>query len=249
MRSELKPGEVVLVGGGPGDPDLITVAGLRAIRQADVIAYDHLSPAEVLADARPGAELVGVGKIPRGRGTPQTEINALLVDRAQRGLRVVRLKGGDNFVFGRGGEECEACIEAGIAVRVIPGVTSAVAVPAVAGIPLTHRALTQAFTVVSGHVPPDDERSTLDWDAIARANTTIVILMGVHNLAAITDRLKSAGLPPSTPAGIVCRGTRDDEFVLRGSLTDIAQRASDDGVVPPAIVVVGAVAALDLTSR
>lgn len=175
MQQDLTPGEVVLVGGGPGDPDLLTVAGLRAIQQADVIIHDRLGPVSALGEARPEAELINVGKVPRGDFTPQEEINALLIERARRGLRVVRLKGGDNCVFGRGGEEWQECAAAGIPVRVIPGVTSAVAVPALARIPVTHRSLTQGFTVVSGHVPPGDDRSQLDWRALAQTHTTLVL--------------------------------------------------------------------------
>ena len=155
-------GRVVLVGGGPGDPGLLTVAGLAALREADVIVTDRLAPLAALAEARPGTEVIDVSKIPRGATTSQDEINRLLVEHALAGRTVVRFKGGDNFVFGRGGEELEACAAAGVPVRVIPGVTSAIAGPALAGIPVTHKRLNQGFTVISGHVPPGDPRSTLD---------------------------------------------------------------------------------------
>jgi uroporphyrin-III C-methyltransferase len=246
MTQQLAPGAVVLVGGGPGDPGLITVAGLNAIRQADVIVHDRLAPLACLREARADAEIVGVGKIPRGAQTPQEEINRILVDRAQAGRRVVRLKGGDSFVFGRGGEEWQACAAAGVPVTVIPGVTSAVAVPELAGIPVTHRSLSQGFTVVSGHVPPDDPRGDVDWDALANAGTTLVILMGVRHLPAICDRLLAAGLAPDTPGAVVASGCAPDMAVVRGPLADLPGLTADAGVQPPAIVVIGAVAALRL---
>ncbi len=246
MQQELTPREVVLVGGGPGDPDLLTVAGLRAVRQADVIVHDRLGPVSVLQEARPGAELINVGKIPRGAFTPQEEINAILIDRARRGLRIVRLKGGDSFVFGRGGEEWQACAEAGVAVRVIPGVTSAVAVPALAGIPVTHRSLSQGFTVVSGHVPPGDPRSQVDWKALARTGTTLVLLMAVKFLPEITAALVDAGLRATTPAVIVADGSTPEQRFWSATVVDIAEVAEANAVRPPAIVVIGDVAALDL---
>ena len=195
-----QPGTVTLVGAGPGHPGLITVAGQQAIQQAEVIISDRLVPLSALDQASPGALIIDVGKIPRGASTPQQTINALLVDHARAGRTVVRLKGGDSFVFGRGGEEWQACAEAGIPVTVLPGVSSAIAAPALAGVPLTHRDLTQGFTVISGHVPPDDPGCTLDWSALARANTTLVIMMGVATLAKITAKLIQERLDPQTPA-------------------------------------------------
>lgn len=244
--NDLTPGTVVLVGGGPGDPDLMTVAGLRAIRQADVVLYDHLAPQEVLAEARPDADLVPVGKWPGGPATPQEDINGLLIRHASAGRRVVRLKGGDNYVFGRGGEEWLACAEAGIPVRVIPGVTSAIAAPSLAGIPVTHRTLSQGFAVVSGHVAPDDPRSTVDWPALARAGVTLVILMGVHHLDAIAAALVAGGLAPATPAAVVTSACLPSMTVVRGTIADIAVRGREAGVQPPSITVVGAVAGLSL---
>ena len=246
MQQELTPGEVVLVGGGPGDPDLLTVAGLRAVQQADVVVHDRLGPVSSLDEVNPAAELVNVGKIPRGAFTPQEVINAILIDRAKRGLRVVRLKGGDSFVFGRGGEEWQACAEAGVPVRVIPGVTSAVAVPALAGIPVTHRTLSQGFTVVSGHVPPGDPRSQLDWKALAATSTTLVLLMAVKCLPEITAALVDAGLPATTPAAIVADGSTTQQQSWSATVADIADVAEANAVRPPAIVVIGRVAALDL---
>lgn len=245
MIKELTPGTVVLVGGGPGDPDLLTVAGLRAIGQADVILYDHLAPNDALADARPDAELIPVGKWPRGKYTPQEEISRLLVEHARAGRRVVRLKGGDNFVFGRGGEEWRACAAAGVPVEVIPGVSSAVAAPGLAGIPVTHRTVSQGFTVVSGHVPPGDPRSTIDWAALAGAHTTIVILMGVKYLPQISATLTDAGLDPATPAAVVMAACMPGSRTLRGTVADIADLSAAEGVTPPAITVIGGVAALD----
>lgn len=240
-------GTVTLVGGGPGDPDLLTVAGLRALQAADVIYTDHLAP-DVTGFVPAGVEVVNVGKTPRGPGTPQEEINALLVSAAQDGKRVVRLKGGDPYVFGRGGEETLACAEAGVPIRVVPGVTSAVAGPSLAGVPVTHRTLSQGFTVVSGHVPPGDPRSTLDWAALARVQTTLVILMGVKHLAAITDALDLGGLPGGTPAVVVAGAYRPDMVVVRGTVATIAADAEARGVRPPAITVIGDVAGLDLSA-
>lgn len=242
---DLIPGTVTLVGGGPGDPELITVAGLRAVQQADVLLHDKLAP-DLLGEVRPDALCIDAGKIPRGHQMPQDEINALLISHAQAGRRVVRLKGGDCFVFGRGGEEHLACAAAGVPVRVIPGVSSALAGPALAGIPVTHRTLSQGFTVVSGHVPPDDPRSSVPWAALAATNTSLVILMGVKHLPAITARLLESGLDASTPAAIVERACHPEMRVLRGDLGTIAPLAAASEIRPPAITVVGAVAGLDL---
>lgn len=248
MRFEIHPGTVTLVGGGPGDPGLITVAGLEAIRQADVLLHDRLGPLELIAQAPEGAEVVNVGKIPHGAFTPQEEINRLLVEHARAGRRVVRLKGGDNYVFGRGGEEWQHCAAAGVPVRVVPGVTSAVSVPAVAGIPVTHRALSQGFCVVSGHVAPGDPRSTVDWAALAQSGLTLVILMGLGQLPAIARALVDGGLAPQTPAAVVEDGTTADQRTIRSNLARVAAETAAAAVRPPAIVVVGAVATLDLTA-
>ncbi|MFC6151354.1 uroporphyrinogen-III C-methyltransferase [Mumia xiangluensis] len=236
-------GTVVLVGGGPGDPGLITVAGMDAVRGADVVVTDRLAPLGVLNDLE--VEVVDVGKIPRGRFTPQEEINRILVEQAQAGKRVVRLKGGDNFVFGRGGEEVEACAAAGIPVEVIPGVTSAIAGPALAGIPVTHRGLSQGFTIVSGHVPPGDPRSTLDWAALARSGTDLVLLMAVATLPAITAALIAEGLDPATPAATVADAALPTQQVVRGDVATIAARMTEAGIGAPAITVIGQVAGFD----
>lgn len=244
--SDLRPGTVVLVGGGPGDPDLITVGGLRAVREADVIIYDRLAPLAVLDEARPDAERICVGKVPRGQQTSQVDINALLVAHAKAGKKVVRLKGGDNYLFGRGGEEALECAAAGVPVQVIPGVSSSLAAPALAGIPVTHRGLSQGVTIVSGHVPPADERSDLDWPALVRSRTTLVILMGVKFLPEIVATLGEAGLDDATPAAVVMCAGSPRMRVLRAPVSQIAQLAAAEGVEPPAVTVIGAVAGLEL---
>lgn len=221
---------------------------LDAVRTADVIVHDRLAPLAALLQARPDAVVIDVGKIPRGAFTPQERINDLIIEHARTEWSVARLRGGDNFVFGRGGEEAEACATAGIPVTVIPGVTSSVAGPALAGIPLTHLTLVQGFTVVSAHVPPGDTRSTLDWGAIARANTTIVILMGVATLAPVTAELVAQGLDPSTPAAVVADAGLPSMRTVRATVSDIATVAAASGLGAPAVVVTGAVAALDVTA-
>lgn len=237
-------GRVTLVGGGPGPTELLTVAGLAAVREADVVVCDRLAPLGALAGI--SAEIVHVGKIPRGEFTPQEQINRLLIEHARRGRNVVRLKGGDNFVFGRGGEEWNACSAAGIEVRVVPGVSSALAAPALAGVPVTHRDITQGFAVVSGHVPPDDPRSTVDWDGIARSGLTLVVLMGVATLPAICCRLIDAGLDPHTPAASISDGGLPSQQSVRGTLASIAADAEAAGIRAPAVTVIGAtVDALD----
>ena len=238
-------GEVVLVGGGPGDVGLLTLAGLQAIKDADVIATDRLAPLAALDHARPDVEIIDVGKIPRGRSTGQRSIEDLIIERARAGKRVVRFKGGDSFVFGRGGEEWQACAAAGIPVTVIPGVTSATAAPAVVGIPVTHRSLSQGFTAVTGHVPPGDPRSTIDWTALARSGSTLVIMMGMANLAAIAETLIGSGLPADTPAAVIADGTMSSMRFVRAQLSNVASEAAANGLGAPATVVIGAVAGFD----
>lgn len=235
-------GRVILVGGGPGDPGLITVAGLAAVRTADVVVTDRLAPLAVLAGLRPEVEVIDVAKIPGGRFTPQERINELLIEHASTGKTVVRLKGGDNFVFGRGGEEWSACAAVGIPVTVIPGVSSAVAAPALAGIPLTHRSLNQGFTVVSAHVPPGDPRSTLDWNALAHTGTALVVLMGVGTLPAVTAALMAAGLPADTPAASVADAGLPRQRSVRTTLGELAERAAAADITAPAVTVIGSVA-------
>ena len=238
-------GRVVLVGGGPGDPGLITVTGLTAIREADVVVHDRLAPLAVLDEVRKGAVIIDVAKIPGGATTPQEEINRVLIEHAAAGKSVVRLKGGDNFVFGRGGEEWQACAAAGIEVQIVPGVSSALAVPALAGIPLTHRTANQGFTIITGHVPPGDPRSMLDYAALARSRTALVIMMGVGNLGAIADELIAQGLDPLTPAATIADGSLPGQRSVLASLAEIAAATTAAGVRPPAITVIGSVAAFD----
>ncbi|WP_344325575.1 uroporphyrinogen-III C-methyltransferase [Aeromicrobium halocynthiae] len=242
MRSG--PGRVTLVGGGPGDPGLLTLAGRAAIETADVVVADRLAPLAALRWAPEHAEVIDVGKIPGGRSTGQDEINRLLVDHAKAGKHVVRFKGGDSFVFGRGGEEAIACAGAGVEVTVVPGVSSSIAGPALAGVPVTHRGLVQGFTVVSGHVPPGHESSTLDYAALARLGTTIVVLMGVRTLPAICAELVRHGLTPTTPVTVVADASLPSQVRVRGTLETIDERLRTAQVGPPAIAVIGAVADL-----
>ena len=246
IEQPARQGVVTLVGGGPGDPLLITVAGLAALREAEVVLYDHLAPLQVLDQAPDGAVLIDVGKLPRGRATPQDEINRLLVEHARAGRRVVRLKGGDPFVFGRGGEEALACRAAGVEVRVIPGVSAAIAAPALAGVPLTHRGLSQGFTVVSAHVGPDSPGSTVDWDALARSGTTLVILMGVATLPEVCAGLVRRGMSADTPALVVENAGHPDARAVRSTLGDLPAVVAEAGIGTPATTVIGAVAGLDL---
>jgi uroporphyrin-III C-methyltransferase/precorrin-2 dehydrogenase/sirohydrochlorin ferrochelatase len=231
-------GVVSLVGAGPGDPGLITAKGLELLRCADVVVYDRLVPAALVAEAPPAAERVFVGKYPHAAGAGQPDINALLVDRARRGQAVVRLKGGDPFVFGRGAEECEALCAAGVPVQVIPGVSAATAVPAAAGIPVTHRRLASAFAVVTGH--ECDGRSDLDWEALARM-PTLVVLMGLHALPEIARKLVAHGARAEAPAAVIASGTLPTQQVVVGTLATIAALAREAGLEPPATVVVGEV--------
>ncbi len=236
-------GRVILVGGGPGDPGLLTLKGFQALADADVVVVDRLAPLAVLDGLREGVEIIDVSKNPRGRFTPQEQINEVMVSRAREGRVVVRLKGGDPFVFGRGMEEVIACTEAAVPVEVIPGVTSAVAAPELAGIPLTHRGISQGFTVVSGHVPPDDPGSTLDWDALAHGGTTLVILMGADNLGAIVDALVDAGRDGDTPVACVMDGGLPGQKVVLTTLAAIVSSGPPPELRSPAVTVIGAVAA------
>jgi uroporphyrin-III C-methyltransferase/precorrin-2 dehydrogenase/sirohydrochlorin ferrochelatase len=235
---------VTLVGGGPGDPDLISIAGRKALMEADVVVADRLAPRELLGELPPDVELIDVAKLPRGRSAQQAEINRLIVDRALAGKRVARFKGGDNFVFGRGFEEVIACREAGVAVTVIPGLTSPVAVPAVAGIPITHRGIAHEFTVISGHLPPGDPESLTDWDAVARLRGTLVLMMAVGNAPAIAETLVAGGRPADTPVAVVCDGTMPAERTMLATLGSLAEDLTAADVQPPAIIVIGQVVAV-----
>jgi uroporphyrin-III C-methyltransferase len=238
-------GSVVLVGGGPGDPGLITVRGHKAVAQADVVVADHLAPQSLLASLPPEVEVIDASKLPRGRSMAQEQINALLVEHALAGRRVVRLKGGDPFVFGRGMEEIEACLAAGVPVEVVPGITSAIAVPALAGIPVTHRGLTHEFVVVSGHLPPGHPKSLVDWTAIARLRGTVVVLMGVDTAPAIAAALVENGRAPETPVAIVSNGSLPTERVIRTTLAGLPATVADGAIRPPAVWVVGEVVTRD----
>jgi uroporphyrin-III C-methyltransferase/precorrin-2 dehydrogenase/sirohydrochlorin ferrochelatase len=229
-------GTVALVGGGPGDPELITVKGRRLLAVADVVVADRLVPGLLLDELRPEVELIDVAKLPYGPAAHQKEINRILVDRAQAGRFVVRLKGGDPYVFGRGGEEVLACAQAGVPVIVVPGVSSALAVPAAAGIPVTHRRMAHEFTVVSGHIAPDDPASLVDWPALARMRGTLVILMGLKNLPAIAATLLANGRELATPAALIQEGTTAHQRVIR---TTLGQLTEPTELRPPVITVIG----------
>lgn len=248
-NSNIKSGPVYLIGAGPGDPGLITLKGLQCIEKADVVVYDRLVSPRLLQHARDGAELIYVGKEPDRHTLKQEEINALLAEKAGAGLQVARLKGGDPFVFGRGGEEAAYLAERGLAFEVVPGITSAVAVPAYAGIPVTHRGLAAGFTVITGHEDPAKEGSDLNWAALAGGTGTNVILMGMGNLGRITARLVEEGLAPSTPAALIQEGTRAGQKTLTGTLEDIARRAEEESFGPPAVIVTGPVVELRRTLR
>jgi uroporphyrin-III C-methyltransferase len=241
-----RQGIVYLVGAGPGDPGLITVRGREVLRASEVVVYDRLVNPALLAEAPASAERVPVGKHPGGHSTRQEAINAVLIDRGRAGLTVTRLKGGDPFVFGRGGEECEALRAAGVRCEVVPGVTSATAVPAAAWIPVTDRRHASAFAVVTGH--QCDDASAVDWGALARI-PTLVILMGFHALAEIAQHLRASGLHPSTPAAVVSCGTMPGQRTVAGTLADIAHRAQDAALAPPATLIVGHVVRLRQTLR
>jgi uroporphyrinogen III methyltransferase/synthase len=237
-------GLVYLVGAGPGDPGLITVKGLTCLQKADVVIYDRLVSPALLRQARRGCELIDAGKSPKGHTLPQEAINALLVEKALAGKVVVRLKGGDPFLFGRGGEEAEALAEAGVPFEVIPGVTSAIAAPAYAGIPVTHRDHTSTFTVVTGHEDPTKADSSIDWQKLATGVGTLVFLMGVGNLSKIVAKLIEHGRDARTPVAIVQEGTEARQKTVTGSLADIVERAREAEIKPPAVTIVGGVVRL-----
>ncbi|MUL65694.1 uroporphyrinogen-III C-methyltransferase [Mycobacterium sp. CBMA 234] len=234
---------VALVGGGPGDPELITVRGRRLLAHADVVVADRLAPQELLAELGPHVEVIDAAKIPYGRAMAQDAINAVLIDRAMDGKFVVRLKGGDPFVFARGYEEVLACTEAGIPVTVVPGVTSAIAVPALAGVPVTHRAVTHEFVVVSGHVAPGHPESLVNWDALAAMRGTIVLLMAVERIELFAKVLLQGGRPAETPVLVVQHGTTAAQQTLQTTLADAPEDIRSEGIRPPAIIVIGDVAA------
>jgi len=233
-------GSVALVGGGPGDPELITVRGRRLVAEADVVIVDRLAPRALLDELPDGVELIDSGKAAHRHNLTQEQINELLVDKAREGKRVVRLKGGDPFVFGRGGEEWLACVAAGVPVTVVPGITSALAGPAAAGIPITHRGVAADFTVVSGHLDPGrPAEEVIDWPHFAPGKGTLVILMGMERLGAIAAELIKYGRAADTPAAVVHRATLDGQRVVRARLDEIAEVVAAEGIGAPAVTVVG----------
>ena len=242
QRAHAADGHVALVGGGPGDPGLITTRGRRLLAQADLVLVDRLAPRALLELLADDVEVVDVGKAPRAHAMTQAEINALMIERARAGHRVVRLKGGDPFVLGRGGEEALACLAAGVAVEVVPGVTSAVAVPAAAGIPVTHRGLARQLTVVSGHDGAHDD--PIDWAALAATEGTLVVLMGVARLPEAVRDLMAHGRDADTPVAVVERGTLPDQRRTIGTLGTIVALAAEREITSPAVVVIGDVVAL-----
>ncbi|HLA39567.1 MAG TPA: uroporphyrinogen-III C-methyltransferase [Candidatus Glassbacteria bacterium] len=237
-------GKIILVGSGPGDPGLITVKGRQAIEAARVLVYDYLAPEELLEFAPPDCEKIYVGKKAGCHTLKQDEINRLLVEKALEGRTVVRLKGGDPFVFGRGGEEALAAVAAGVEFEVIPGVTAGVAVPAYAGIPVTHRGLTSTLTFITGHEDSGKEESDLDWPSLAAGGGTLVFYMGIGRLGKIADRLLAHGRPGKTPVAVIHRGTTQRQKTVVGSLKDIEEKVKREGLEPPALIVVGEVVGL-----
>ncbi|MDY0312472.1 MAG: uroporphyrinogen-III C-methyltransferase [Desulfobacterales bacterium] len=244
MKTDVQTGKVYLVGAGPGDPGLITVRGRECIRRAEVLVYDYLAAPELLRHAADTAERIYVGKQGGDHTLSQDDINRLLVEKARAGHIVTRLKGGDPFIFGRGGEEAEVLVENGIAFEIVPGVTSAVAAPAYAGIPLTHRQFTSTLAFVTGHEDPNKEDSSIDWPALAGGIGTLVFFMGVKNLPRIVDRLVAHGRSPRTPVALVRWGTTARQRTVTGTLADIVDRVAAAGLKAPCIIVVGEVVQL-----
>ena len=235
---------VALVGGGPGDPGLITVKGRQLLAEADVVITDRLGPRELLAELAPDVMVIDAGKVPYRRQMSQDEINEALIRHAKDGKFVVRLKGGDPFVFGRGGEEMMACLRAGVPVSVVPGVSSAIGVPTAAGLPVTHRGTAQDFHVVSVHVPPGDRRSTVDWPALASSAGTLVLLMSLDRIGAVSRALIKHGRPGNCPVSVIADGTMPTQRTIYSTLKDIERRLAAEGVRPPAVVVIGGVVAI-----
>jgi len=237
-------GKAYLVGSGPGGLGLMTIKAREVIDSADVVLYDQLPGEEILATLPQGAELIDCGKYGGSHTLEQNEIEALMVERVKAGKTVVRLKGGDPFLFGRGGEEIETLREHGISVEVVPGVTSAIAVPEMVGIPVTHRKYASQVTFITGHEDPTKPESALDWEVLSRLKGTLVILMGVKNLPAIAAALVKHGKDPATPVAIIERGLRPDQRVTVGTLADITDKARAAGFRPPAVIVIGGVVEL-----
>jgi len=240
----MKPGKVYLIGAGPGDPGLITVRGLELLRQAEVVVYDRLVHPQLVREAPEAALRVYVGKESGLHCLPQTEINRLLISQARRGRQVVRLKGGDPFVFGRGGEEAEALAATNLPFEIVPGISSAVAVPAYAGIPLTHRQLASSFAVISGHEEGRRDSASADWRGLATAVDTLVVLMGVKGLARTVSHLLAHGRSPDTPVALIRWGTTADQRTITGKLANIIPTAAAAGLEPPVVTVIGEVVKL-----
>ncbi|KUO61328.1 MAG: HemD protein [Gracilibacter sp. BRH_c7a] len=240
----MRNGYVYLVGAGPGDPKLLTIKGAECIAKAEVLVYDRLVSKDLLKLVKPECEKIYAGKSPDGHTLTQTEINEVLVHKAKEGKIVTRLKGGDPFVFGRGGEEAEELVEAGIAFEVVPGITSAIAVPAYAGIPVTHRDVTSSFTVITGHEKPAKDDSAISWESLAKSKSTLIFLMGMENLEVICQKLTENGLDPFTPVGLIQWGTRIEQRVLIGKLNDISTLAHQEKFTNPAVIIVGHVVSL-----
>lgn len=242
MSSVQQSGKVYLVGGGPGDPELLTLRAARLLASADVIVHDNLVSAAVLAYARPEAERIYVGKKAGNHSLPQIDINRLLVELARSGKQVVRLKGGDPYIFGRGGEEAESLVAAGIPFEVVPGVTAAAGAAAYAGIPLTHRDHAQSCFIVAGHLK--NESCNLDWPTLARSGQTLVIYMGLTSLPEIARQLIAHGMPAATPAACVRRATLPDQQIVTAPLAELSERVAAAGIKPPALLIIGDVVSL-----
>ncbi|MER5786656.1 uroporphyrinogen-III C-methyltransferase [Streptomyces mobaraensis] len=237
-------GRVALVGGGPGDPDLITVRGRRLLAEADVVVADRLGPRDLLDELPPHVEVIDAAKIPYGRSMAQEAINDALIEHAKAGKTVVRLKGGDPFVFGRGKEEAQALAEHGIPCTVVPGISSSISVPGTVGIPVTHRGVAHEFTVISGHVAPDDPRSLVDWPSLARLGGTLVVLMGVEQCGAIAETLIRHGRSADTPVAVIQEGTTAAQRRVDAVLGTVGERVRAEGIRPPAVIVIGEVVAI-----
>ena len=245
----MKQGKVYLVGAGPGDPGLMTVKGLNCLRHADVVIYDRLVDESLLSEVRPEAEKIFVGKADRLHILEQDSINQLLLEKAREGKVVVRLKGGDPFVLGRGGEEAGILKKHGIPFEVVPGVTSASAVPAYAGIPITHREVASSFAVITGHKASDRGEPRISWDKLATGTDTLVILMGMRNLSKIVRELMKHGRSPSTPVAVITQGTTSRQRCLVDTLQGIVDRVAKENLQPPSVVVVGEVVRFRETLR
>ncbi|OBC12941.1 uroporphyrinogen-III C-methyltransferase [Gordonia sp. 852002-50816_SCH5313054-c] len=239
------PPGVALVGGGPGDPDLITVRGLKLLMAADVVVADRLAPPELLASLGPQVEIIDAAKVPYGRAMKQEAINDVLTSKAKEGKFVVRFKGGDPYVYGRGFEELQACVAAGVPVTVVPGITSPISVPSSAGIPVTHRGVTHEVVIASGHVRPGHPDSLIDWSVLAQLRGTLVLMMAVERVDVFADALLAGGKPGDTPVAMIENGSLPTQRLIRTDLAHAGETAAREGLKPPAIVVIGAVAGFD----